>query len=70
MKIVKNNFPKTIVVEPVVHVCYWCMSELEIDDKDIVRGDMVYSQREVDRYVNGYFCPCCENFTVLKKKYS
>lgn len=67
MKIVKNNAPK-ITVEPVVCICYWCTSELELDADDIVNGDMIYSQREIDRYVQGFYCPCCKNFTTLRKK--
>lgn len=65
MRIVKNNHTQPATPETNIQKCRWCNSELEVTDDDIKRGDVMYSQREIDHNVKGFDCPCCEQFTPL-----
>ena len=68
MKVIQNNYiPAQKPIEPENrHTCYLCKSIVEIEESDIKRGDFFYSQREIDHYVRGFHCPCCNNFSPLK----
>lgn len=64
MRILVNNVPDKRE-EKKTQTCYWCHSILEITPADIKKGDVNYSQREVDHNVNGFNCPCCHQFSPL-----
>lgn len=67
MKVIRDNHIKSQEIKKAnVQKCHWCQSLVEIEDKDIKRGTMVYSQREIDNDVRGFDCSCCHQFTSLK----
>lgn len=68
MKVIKDNSEsqKSLTSTRKVQTCHWCHSLVQVEDEDIKRGTMVYSQREIDNNVNGFDCPCCHQFTTLK----
>lgn len=69
MKIIENNYKPVKIDEPKTHVCRWCKSKFEYEKIDITRGDIVYSQREVDYNIEGLICPCCNGFDNLNNGY-
>lgn len=69
MKIIENNFKSKKDHKPEVHTCRWCRSKFEYDRSDIRRGNIVYSQREEDRNIEGLICPCCDQFDNLNNGY-
>lgn len=67
MKIIRDNHIKSKEIKQTnVQKCHWCQSLVQVEEEDIKRGTIVYSQREIDNGVRGFDCPCCNQFTALK----
>lgn len=65
MKVIDNKVKPFIPEWPKTLICRNCGSKLEFEQSDIIKGTMVYSQREIDYGVQGVTCPCCNQFTAL-----
>lgn len=69
MKIIKDNHTKEVEKPINTHTCRWCKSVFEYDKSDVQIGDIVLSQREEYKNIEGLYCPCCELFDNLNNGY-
>lgn len=65
MRVIENKVKPVVPEWPKNLKCRHCGSTLEVEQGDIKKGDAFYSQREIDYGVQGYECPCCNEFNAL-----
>jgi uncharacterized protein with PIN domain len=69
MKVIENNHNNRFEMKSQRHICRWCKSKLEYTKDDIIKGNIVLSQQEEYRNIDGLICPCCKQFDNINNGY-
>ena len=57
---------KTKPKEPIKITCYYCKSNLGVEEQDIIKYEE-FDQREGKYFVDGFKCHCCRMIQRLRK---